>query len=105
MMHCSVRALEAVGEQATVFHMNEGHSAFLALERTRKVREMHGVTFDQAREATAAGHIFTTHTPVPAGIDRFAPSMLAHQKLLDQNPCGLHPGNPDPSRSVFRNRI
>ncbi len=73
-----VRALAAMGEDPTVCHMNEGHSAFLALERTRRVREALGVSFDQAREATAAGHIFTTHTPVPAGIDRFAPSLVSH---------------------------
>lgn len=71
-----VRALAAVGEEPTVCHMNEGHSAFMALERTRVVRERHGVTFDQAREATAASHVFTTHTPVPAGIDRFSPELI-----------------------------
>jgi starch phosphorylase len=79
-----VRALEAVGEHATVFHMNEGHAAFLALERTRLARlraaEAGGaaLSFDQTREATAAAHIFTTHTPVPAGIDRFDPRLVAH---------------------------
>jgi starch phosphorylase len=73
-----VRALEAVGERATVFHMNEGHSAFLALERIRRAREGTGLTFDQVREGLAPAHVFTTHTPVPAGIDRFAPSLVEH---------------------------
>jgi len=54
--------------------MNEGHSAFLALERIRCLVEEQGFSFDQAREAVAAGNVFTTHTPVPAGIDRFGPT-------------------------------
>ena len=74
-----VRALAACGERATVFHMNEGHAAFLALERIRELRARHpGLTFDQAREAAAAAHVFTTHTPVPAGIDRFPVGLMVH---------------------------
>ncbi len=76
-----VRALAACHEHPTVFHMNEGHAAFLALERIRAVRQHHAhlnLTFDQAREAAAAGHVFTTHTPVPAGIDRFPPGLVSH---------------------------
>lgn len=73
-----VRALEAIGERATVFHMNEGHAAFLALERIRLVRERTGVAFDQAREAASPGHLFTTHTPVPAGIDHFNVGLVQH---------------------------
>jgi glycogen phosphorylase len=72
-----VRALRAIGLDPTVCHMNEGHAGFLALERTREVRQRGGTNFDQAREATAAGLVFTTHTPVPAGIDRFAPSLVS----------------------------
>ena len=71
-----VRALEAVGENITVFHMNEGHSAFLALERIRRFRETQGVTFEEACPAARAQHVFTTHTPVPAGIDRFSPQLV-----------------------------
>ncbi|MCC7203737.1 MAG: alpha-glucan family phosphorylase, partial [Phycisphaeraceae bacterium] len=70
------RALAAMGIEPDVCHMNEGHSAFLALERIRKLIEKFGVTFDEARQAAAAGHVFTTHTPVPAGIDRFPPEMI-----------------------------
>jgi starch phosphorylase len=73
-----VRALDAAGERPTVFHMNEGHAGFLALERIRAAREGTGLTFDQAREGVAAGHVFTTHTPVPAGIDRFPPGLVQH---------------------------
>ncbi|HEX2517165.1 MAG TPA: alpha-glucan family phosphorylase [Chloroflexota bacterium] len=73
-----VRALEALGYQPQVFHMNEGHSAFLGLERIRRLMETEGLTFYEAREAAAAGSVFTTHTPVPAGIDRFAPDVIDH---------------------------
>ncbi len=71
-----VRALERMGYKPTVYHLNEGHSAFLALERIRMIRESSGVKFDEAREAAAGQNIFTTHTPVPAGIDRFAPELI-----------------------------
>ncbi len=54
-----------------VFHMNEGHAGFLGLERLREYIETVGLDFDEALEATRAGTVFTTHTPVPAGIDRF----------------------------------
>ena len=74
-----VRALEALGVQPTVFHMNEGHSAFLALERVRSLlaaSATHGLTFDEVRQAVTAGNVFTTHTPVPAGIDMFPPELV-----------------------------
>lgn len=60
-----------------VFHTNEGHAGFLGLERIREL--MHhdsGLDFDAAREATRAGTVFTTHTPVPAGIDRFPMALI-----------------------------
>jgi starch phosphorylase len=65
-----VRALRALGKTPTVFHMNEGHAAFLILERIRE-QVAAGVDFATALELTAAGHVFTTHTPVPAGHDVF----------------------------------
>ena len=55
-----------------VFHTNEGHAGFLGLERIRELVEDDGLTFDEALEAVRAATVFTTHTPVPAGIDRFA---------------------------------
>lgn len=73
-----VRTLEAIGERPTVFHMNEGHAAFLAVERIRLMRQRTGLTFDQAREAAAVAHVFTTHTPVPAGIDHFSVGLVQH---------------------------
>src|SRR5438477_1006120 len=63
-----VRALEAVNVEPKVFHMNEGHSAFLSLERIRTLLNEHGnLTFDEARQQVMASDVFTTHTPVPAG--------------------------------------
>ncbi|HOT93427.1 MAG TPA: alpha-glucan family phosphorylase [Anaerolineae bacterium] len=72
------RALQALGLNPTVYHMNEGHSAFLSLERTRCLMDKHKVSFHEAREAASAGLVFTTHTPVPAGHDRFAPQMMEY---------------------------
>ncbi|PZF81623.1 alpha-glucan family phosphorylase [Jiangella anatolica] len=54
-----------------VFHTNEGHAGFLGLERIRELVEERGLTYEAALEFTRAGTVFTTHTPVPAGIDRF----------------------------------
>jgi starch phosphorylase len=71
-----VRALEALNIKPTIFHMNEGHSAFLALERIRVLLEKSQLTFDQARQYVMATNVFTTHTPVPAGIDTFSPDMM-----------------------------
>src|SRR5438105_2123276 len=73
-----VRALDALTIQPTVFHMNEGHAAFLALERTRRILEENPTfTFDEARQQVMATNLFTTHTPVPAGIDMFTPEMMS----------------------------
>ena len=66
-----VRAMEAVGVQPTVYHMNEGHAAFLALERIRMLLEHSQLSFDELRQQVMASSVFTTHTPVPAGIDFF----------------------------------
>ncbi len=66
-----IRALDVLGLRPTVCHMNEGHSAFLALERVRQLMHEHGLTFEQAREISRASNLFTTHTPVPAGLERF----------------------------------
>ncbi len=71
-----LRALDALGMRPTVCHMNEGHSAFLALERIRILMQEQGLSFAEAREVATAGNVFTTHTPVPAGIDRFPPELM-----------------------------
>jgi starch phosphorylase len=65
-----VRALRAMGVEPAVFHMNEGHSAFLVLERARELVER-GLSFAEAREIIRKSSVFTTHTPVPAGHDAF----------------------------------
>jgi len=65
-----VRALRSLGLAPTVWHINEGHAAFLTLERIREQVE-YGMDFDAALELVAAGTVFTTHTPVPAGHDIF----------------------------------
>jgi len=73
-----MRALEEMGYTPTVFHMNEGHSAFLAIERIRLLIERHGLSFEEALEAARVNNVFTTHTPVPAGIDLFDPGLVYH---------------------------
>ncbi len=71
-----IRALAALGVEPTVCHINEGHAAFLGLERVRQIMSRHGVSFAVAQELVAASSIFTTHTPVPAGIDEFTPDLV-----------------------------
>jgi len=71
-----VRALDALGIRPTVCHMNEGHSAFLGPERTRTIMDELGLPYHDARQLAAAGDIFTTHTPVQAGFDRFDPGLV-----------------------------
>lgn len=76
------RALRALGLGPVVYHMNEGHSAFLSLERVAQLMQQHGLSFNEAREAASAGLIFTTHTPVVAGHDAF-PAHLIDRYLGD----------------------
>lgn len=71
-----IQALTALGITPNVCHMNEGHSAFLSLERARQLQEKTGLNFAEATNATAAAHLFTTHTPVPAGFDIFSSELL-----------------------------
>lgn len=71
-----LRALQAVGVEPTVCHINEGHSAFLALERIRRLMAEHGYSFATAREASIVGNVFTTHTPVAAGNDWFPADLV-----------------------------
>ena len=71
-----VKALSALGIQPDVFHMNEGHSAFLALERIRLNVVERKLDFYSALQVVAAANVFTTHTPVPAGQDSFSRDMM-----------------------------
>ena len=61
-----------------MFHTNEGHAGYLGLERIRELQDSDGLSFDEALAAVRAGTVFTTHTPVPAGIDRFPVDMVKH---------------------------
>ncbi len=72
-----MRALNVMGIEPSVSHMNEGHSAFLVFERTRRLMEANNLSFEEARDIVSASSLFTTHTPVPAGIDVFPPDKIA----------------------------
>ncbi|HET9443076.1 MAG TPA: alpha-glucan family phosphorylase, partial [Acidimicrobiales bacterium] len=84
-----VRALEALGEKVQVFHTNEGHAGFLGLERIRGLITREGLSFAEAVEAVRAGTVFTTHTPVPAGIDRFERPLMARYFKGWADECGV----------------
>ncbi|MFL6294699.1 MAG: alpha-glucan family phosphorylase [Actinomycetes bacterium] len=76
-----VRALRAYCQRTgtpapEVYHANEGHAGFLGIERIRELTESHGLSFAEALQAVRAGTVFTTHTPVPAGIDRFPRALI-----------------------------
>ncbi len=86
-----VRAVNAYAEVTghpapEIFHMNEGHAGFLGLERIRSLIADEGLSFSEALSAVRAGTVFTTHTPVPAGIDRFPMDLVKH--YLDPDDAG-----------------
>ncbi|HEU5243776.1 MAG TPA: alpha-glucan family phosphorylase [Gaiellaceae bacterium] len=84
-----VRVLRGLGLEPTVFHLNEGHSAFLQLERMRELVEEQGLSSDEALERLRVSTVFTTHTPVPAGNEVFDPALVrpALGGLVER--CGL----------------
>ncbi|GAB6282546.1 MAG: glycosyltransferase family 1 protein [Ignavibacterium sp.] len=71
-----IRTMYALGIDPTVCHMNEGHSAFLSLERIRNLIQKEKLSFSEAKEVGFYSNIFTTHTPVPAGIDVFSNELV-----------------------------
>ncbi|MGP6156346.1 MAG: alpha-glucan family phosphorylase [Vulcanimicrobiaceae bacterium] len=82
------RLLRGLGIHPDVCHLNEGHAAFAVLERARSFMEDNAQSFEAALAVTRAGNVFTTHTPVEAGFDRFAPGLIgpyleryAHERL------------------------
>ncbi|ROQ20722.1 starch phosphorylase [Marinimicrobium koreense] len=79
---CGWRLLDTLGCGDYVCHLNEGHAAFATLERMRTYCERHKVSFDEALWATRAGNIFTTHTPVAAGFDRYPIEVL--RRYIDE---------------------
>jgi phosphorylase/glycogen(starch) synthase len=71
-----IRMLDALGIKPDLFHSNEGHSAFIGLERLRKLIQYEKLTFQQAVEVVRSSTLFTTHTPVPAGHDTFPEELM-----------------------------
>lgn len=86
-----VRALRALGIHPQVFHTNEGHAGFLGLERIREWTAR-GLSFPEAIEAVRAGSLFTTHTPVPAGIDQFPLELFERYFARYVDECGITMG-------------
>ncbi len=91
----AIRAFTAIEGHPVpdVFHMNEGHAGFLGLERIREFMTADNLDFDTALTIVRASTVFTTHTPVPAGIDRF-PVELVERYFGDDGDSGLLPGVP-----------
>ena len=83
------RALEALGLQPTVYHMNEGHSAFLGLEHMRHLMKARGLSLREARELASSSLVFTTHTPVEAGHDYFHPDLMARYFTATARELGM----------------
>ncbi len=71
-----LRALEALGIDPAVCHLNEGHAGFLGLEQARQVMARHEVSYEEARLLVSARNVFTTHTPIPAGFDEFSRELV-----------------------------
>jgi starch phosphorylase len=84
-----VRMLDALGLTPSVFHMNEGHAGFLALERIRKLVKNESIPLEVAVEIARPAQVFTTHTPVPAGIDRFHRSLIETYLAGWARDCGV----------------
>lgn len=73
-----IKALNKLGYNSDVYHCNEGHAAFIGIERIAGLREKNHLTFAEAKEVVSASTVFTTHTPVPAGHDSFHKDMFRH---------------------------
>lgn len=86
-----MRALHAMGIRPGVVHLNEGHSAFALLELSRWLMERDGESFANVREITSGMSVFTTHTPVPAGHDRFDPGLMEETLGPLRKQIGLEP--------------
>lgn len=104
------RLLKAVGIKPEVCHINEGHPAFLVLERANDYMKENGVSFKQALAVTRKGNLFTTHTAVPAGFDHFSPALMEQflgsyvkddLKIEMKDLMALGRQNPDDSSGSF----
>jgi len=83
-----IRALEMLNIVPDLYHSNEGHSAFIGLERMRRYMVTHNLTFNEAKEIVRSSTLFTTHTPVPAGHDEFEEELL--RQFIGHYPERLH---------------
>ena len=83
------RLLDALGIEPEVCHLNEGHAAFAILERARSFMQKNGLPFQEALAVTRAGNLFTTHTAVSAGFDRFHPDLLEKYLLHYSEELGI----------------
>jgi starch phosphorylase len=88
---CGWRLIEALGLEIDVCHLNEGHAAFVAVERARRFMERHAVDFLEAVWATRAGNVFTTHTPVLAAFDTFPPELILKYSIDYARALGVDP--------------
>ncbi len=84
-----MRVLEAMNVRPSVVHLNEGHAAFAVLELTRQLMDRDGQSFDNMKPQAAGMTVFTTHTPVEAGHDRFSPELLLTTLAPVQKQLGL----------------
>jgi glycogen phosphorylase len=84
-----LRALRRLGLTPSIRHINEGHAAFAVLEKIRELVVEDGFSIAEAREIAAAGNVFTTHTPVPAGMDRFALPLIEKYLSGIARDCGI----------------
>ena len=73
-----IRALNKLGYNSQIYHCNEGHAAFIGLERLSTIMENYNLNFPEAKEVVRSSTVFTTHTPVPAGHDSFHDDMFKH---------------------------
>jgi alpha-glucan phosphorylase-like protein len=73
-----IRVLEKLNIEANIYHCNEGHAAFIGLERIKTLHKEAGLTFAEAKEVVRGSTLFTTHTPVPAGHDSFYEDLFTH---------------------------
>jgi len=83
------RALSALRIHPTVCHMNEGHAAFLTVERLKEFMLEHNCDLRTARQVVVSGNVFTTHTPVPAGFDVFKPQLLQQYMSREIDRIGM----------------
>jgi starch phosphorylase len=84
-----LKALKRLGLIPSIRHINEGHAAFAVLEKIRELVSEEGMSLADARESASAGNVFTTHTPVPAGIDRFPMPLIEKYLSGVARDCGI----------------